>query len=99
MSPRRGHRNTPRWASVLCSLLVFCGIMAARFAGWLEFLELDTYDFTIALRAPSVFNKYIVLITITEKDLKTHGYPVSDAVLAQALETLTQYRPRAIGLH
>ena len=98
MSDWHRHKTASYWASLLCSLFVCCGILTARFAGWLEFLELSTYDLALTLRAPNIANHHIVLITITEEDIKTHGYPVSDAILAQALSTLMQYQPRAIGL-
>ncbi len=98
MSSQHRYRRTALWASLACSLFVFCSIMAARYAGWLEFLELSTYDLAIALRAHSVSNNPLVLITITEEDIQTHGYPVTDAALAQALENLITHQPRAIGL-
>jgi adenylate cyclase len=92
--------RSPLVASVLVSLLVFLGIMALRRTGSLETLELAAYDWYIRLRpAISESNPRIVLIGITEADIRRQGrWPIPDASLAQALEILTQYQPRAIGL-
>ncbi len=41
----------------------------------------------------------IVLVTITEQDIQTLGsWPLSDDVLAQALESVARFGPRAIGV-
>ena len=74
--------------------------MALRRAGSLESLELAAYDWYIRLRPDvSVSDSRIVLIAITERDIHNQGrWPLADATLAQVLEMLTQYRPRAIGL-
>jgi adenylate cyclase len=74
--------------------------MALRRAGSIEALELASYDWYIRLRPDvSVSDSRIVLIAITERDIHNQGrWPLTDATLAQVLEMLTQYRPRAIGL-
>lgn len=92
--------RSPLVASVLASALVFLGIMGLRSAGNLEALELVAYDLYIPLRSrPAVSDSRIALITITERDIRNLGHwPIPDSTLAQVLETLTLYRPRAIGL-
>ena len=41
----------------------------------------------------------IVLVTITEQDIQTLGsWPLSDDVLAQTLESVARFGPRAIGV-
>ncbi|MGH7302704.1 MAG: CHASE2 domain-containing protein, partial [Candidatus Rokuibacteriota bacterium] len=40
----------------------------------------------------------ILLVAITEREVHALGWPLSDGVLAQALETLARHEPRAIGL-
>ena len=100
MSVVRRLLRSPLAASVLASALVFLSIMGLRSAGSLESLELAAYDWYIRLRpGAAVSDSRIVLITITERDIRDQGsWPLPDATLAQVLETLTQYRPRAIGL-
>ena len=100
MSSLRGLLRSPLAASLMASALVFLGIMGLRRAGSLESLELAAYDWYIRLRPDvSVSDSRIVLIAITERDIHNQGrWPLADATLAQVLEMLTQYRPRAIGL-
>jgi adenylate cyclase len=40
----------------------------------------------------------ILLLTVTERDIHDHSWPLPDGVLAQALARLARYQPRAIGL-
>jgi adenylate cyclase len=92
--------RSPLVAGLLASALVFLGIMGLRRAGCLEALELTAYDWYIGLRpGAAVSDARIVLIAITERDIRNQGtWPIPDGTLAQVLETLTRYRPRAIGL-
>ncbi len=81
-------------------LVVSLAVISCRQLGLLEALELSAYDGTVRL-APqaTVSDSRIVLITITEEDLEYLGqWPISDAKLADALNTLLDYRPRTIGL-
>ena len=100
MSSLRRLLRSPLAASIMASALVFLCIMGLRRAGSLESLELAAYDWYIRLRPDvSVSDSRIVLIAITERDIHNQGrWPLADATLAQVLEMLTQYRPRAIGL-
>jgi len=82
------------------SALVFLGVISLRSTGGLESLELAAYDWYIRLRPePSMSDSRIVLITITETDIHNQRrWPLTDATLAQALEILSQYQTRVIGL-
>ncbi len=65
----------------------------------LEPLELLVYDGYVRLRAPALSPTRVVLVEITEQDIKDQGHwPLSDAVLAELLRKLDTYQPRAIGL-
>ena len=90
----------PLVASVLVSIFVSLSVITLKHFRLLEPLELVAYDWCIRLRHdPSASDPRIVLITVTEEDIRKQGrWPLTDAVLAQALEILTQSRPRAIGL-
>lgn len=92
--------RSPLAVSVLVSVLVSLGILGLRSFGALESLELAAYDLGIRLRPEaSGSDPRIVLVTITEDDIRKQGrWPLTDAILAQALEILTQSGPRAIGL-
>jgi Predicted transmembrane sensor domain len=92
--------SLPLAAGLGIILLVFLGILGLSRAGYLEPLELGAYDWLIRMR-PTVSGagKRIALITITEEDIRTLGrWPIPDHVLAQTLERLTTYQPRAVGL-
>ena len=81
-------------------VLVSFVIIAGRSAGMFEVLELAAYDWTIRLH-PVVTHPdpRIVLITVTEEDIRDQGrWPLSDETVAQVLDILTRYEPRAIGL-
>src|SRR5919109_3370913 len=100
MSLVRRLLQSPLAAGLLASALVFLGIVGLRRAGCLEALELAAYDWYVLLRpGAAVSDSRIVLITITERDIRHQGtWPIADRTMAQVLERLTLYRPRAIGL-
>jgi adenylate cyclase len=92
--------RSPPAAAVLIGLLFSLGIVALRSLGMLESLELAAYDLCIRSR-PDVSepDPRIVLVTVTEDDIRKQGrWPLTDDVLAQALEILSQSHPRAIGV-
>lgn len=92
--------RSPLAAAGLVALLVALSVLGLRSVGVLESVELAAYDWYIRLRPfdPSPDSR-IVLVAITERDIDGQGaWPLPDGVLAQTLEILTRYRPRAIGL-
>jgi adenylate cyclase len=92
--------RSPPVASLLASVLVFLGVFLLWRTGNLEFLELVAYDASIRFQPKvSARDSRVVLIGITERDIgQQRHWPISDATLARALQILTQYQPRAIGL-
>ncbi len=99
-------RSMPRFlkppfsVSLTTSALVFLIIIGIRSAGYLESLELSVYDWYIRLRPQvSARESRITLITITEQDIHKQGrWPLSDKTIAEVLENLAEFSPRAIGL-
>lgn len=87
-------------AAGLVVLLAAGGVLALRGAGLLEPLELAAYDWFIRLRpSAAIPDSRILLVTVTEADLQSQGgWPLSDRVVAQMVEALARYQPRAIGL-
>lgn len=92
--------RSPITAGLLVATLVFFIILSFRITGNLESLELAAYDWVVRMQpAPLKSDPRIVLISITENDIQKQGqWPLSDELLAQALEILVQYKPRAIGV-
>lgn len=87
-------------AGLLVGLLVFLAIIALRTAGALETLELTAYDWHLRLRpAASERATRVALVTITEEDIQKLGrWPMSDATMARALQTLVDAGARAIAV-
>jgi adenylate cyclase len=92
--------RAPLATALLVSILVSLAILGLRGCGNLESLELAAYDWFIRLRPSDPQpDPRIVLVTITEEDIQTLGsWPLSDDVLAQALESVARFGPRAIGV-
>ena len=86
--------------SILAGLLVALSVLGIRSTSILEPLELTVYDWLIqSRRGPEGADPRIVLITVTEQDILRQGrWPITDAILAEALKRLVQFQPRAIGL-
>jgi len=74
-------------------------IIALRLTGLLQSLELTALDKFFLLRPPEPVDKRIVIVDITEADIRQQGrWPISDKVLANLLNQIKQQKPRAIGL-
>jgi adenylate cyclase len=93
-------RRSPLFAVVLVALIVAAGVVGIRSLGLLEAIELAAYDLFIRMRPSHPEpDPRITLVTVTEADIPAAGgWPLSDAVVAQAIETIGQHQPRAIGL-
>src|SRR3989442_11785190 len=100
MSIRRRLLRPSLAVGLLVSIAVSFGVILCRGFGWLESWELAAYDCFIRLRQrASVLDSRIVLITITEEDIRLQNHwPLTDATLAHVLKILTQYQPRVIGV-
>lgn len=90
-------RSVP-FALLVVSVLVWLGILVLREAGSLQALELGAYDWLIRLRGAPMKDPRIVLITINDDYIAQASWPVPDAVLAHALDSVLECRPAAIGL-
>lgn len=89
---------TPLLVCLLIGNLVFLSIWGLRAAGGLQSLELGAYDLAFRLRPAAELDDRITLITETEEDLQRWGYPLSDEVLAQVIDRLSQGGARVIGV-
>ena len=81
------------------ALSVACVVLGARSLGLLETLELTAYDAFVRLRPvdPSPSSR-VALVIVTEQDVAEHDWPLSDEVLARAIEAVARHEPQAIGL-
>jgi len=91
--------QSPLVVGLAISLLVFGSLLGLRLARSFEALELAVYDWYLRLRPDMPADARIVLITVTENDIRQQGtWPLPDATIARALDILAASRPRAIGL-
>ena len=86
--------------SILAGIVGALSVLGIRATSILEPLELTVYDWLIqSHRGAEGADPRIVMITVTEQDILHQGrWPITDATLAEALEQLAQFQPRAIGL-
>ncbi|MGA1602024.1 MAG: CHASE2 domain-containing protein [Prochlorothrix sp.] len=66
--------------------------------GWLTAMELEAYDWMVRRQADRGPDPRMVIVGITEADLDRYQTPLSDEILAQALDILQSHKPRVIGL-
>ncbi|MGE0415438.1 MAG: CHASE2 domain-containing protein [Acetobacteraceae bacterium] len=80
------------------ALSVVVLLLAARFLGWLQPVDLAAYDQLVAAWAGQQRTDRIVLVTINEADVRKPDWPLKDRDLAALLERLTGWGARAIGV-
>jgi adenylate cyclase len=83
----------------LSSLTVTAGVLGLRLLGLLQPYELQAFDRLIQLRPSESRDERIILVGITDADLKTMGRAeISDQAMATLIRKISTYRPRLIGL-
>jgi adenylate cyclase len=83
----------------IASLAVTGLVLSVRYLGGLQALELVAFDHMVQLRPQAEPDPRLLVVAITEKDLKQQNrWPIADQVLAQALANLQKAQPRLIGL-
>jgi len=86
-------------AIVATSASVTGVLLGMQQVGWLQPLELASYDLMMRLRPDQDADPRLLLVTITEADIKAQKrWPLSDVTIATALQTLQQQQPSVIGL-
>lgn len=84
--------------NALIGLLVFAAVTTLHRYGYLQLFELKTYDFWLN-QQPRAQTSPITLIAVTEADIKAlTSYPITDAEMATALQSLIAQQPAAVGL-
>jgi CHASE2 domain-containing sensor protein len=85
-------------SAIALSLLSTIVVAGLRAMGLLQYPELQAYDQLMQRRPAETPTDRVLVVTATEADLVTYGYPLSDDVLAAAIQKLIPYQPRVIGL-
>lgn len=92
-------RQLWQWRGVLItapSVTVF--VVALRFMGLLELLEMAALDQFFQLRPQESIDSRIVIVELNESEIQKLDWPVSDAVLARLINNIKKQQPSAIGL-
>ncbi|MGB7056392.1 MAG: adenylate/guanylate cyclase domain-containing protein [Geitlerinemataceae cyanobacterium] len=88
-----------QWRGVVVAAPSAAGlVLLLRWIGLLQGTELWAFDQLVRWRPQEAQDDRIVIVGISEKDLQTYNFPISDRLLAQALNSIKQQEPRAIGL-
>ena len=83
---------------IFITLCIACIVIFIRSFGLFQSLELTALDEFFQLRPIEANQERITIIAIDEPSIRELGSPISDATLAQLLEKINTYQPRAIGL-
>jgi len=88
-----------RLAAPTIGLAIGCGVVALRAPGWLSAFELQAYDVMLRLRASAHGpDPRIAIVLVGEAEIRELGYPLPDAVLADALRELLDAGATAVGV-
>ncbi|MEO8891884.1 MAG: CHASE2 domain-containing protein [Coleofasciculaceae cyanobacterium] len=82
---------------LMASAGVTGAVILLSLIGILQASELAVFDQLFHLRLPEAPDQRIVIVEINENDIR-QNWPISDQVMAQLLQKLNSYQPRAIGL-
>ncbi len=83
---------------LIASLAIAVVVAIVQQSGSLQPLELRVFDLLVRLQPENKPDPRLLVVTITEADLKNQGWPLSDQVLAETLARLQQYKPVVIGI-
>ena len=83
----------------LSTLLTSSIVLGVRQVGVFVPAELVAYDALVGSRAEERLDPRLLIVEVTEKDVRSQGQStLSDALVAEAISTLQQYQPASIGL-
>lgn len=90
---------------LLSSIAIACLVLGIRYLGWLQPLELSTYDRLMQLKPLENPDSRLLLITVDEADIQYQNqqnmslrWSLSDEALAQLLAKIKPYDPRTVGI-
>ncbi|MHC0062502.1 CHASE2 domain-containing protein [Nostoc sp. UIC 10890] len=74
-------------------------IWGVRELKWLQPWELRVYDQMLRSRPAQAPDRRILLVKITDEDLKREKWTISDRTINQLLKKIESYQPRIVGLY
>ncbi|MHC5742877.1 MAG: CHASE2 domain-containing protein [Nostoc sp.] len=89
------------WLQIIfvTSVGVTAFIWGVRELQWLQPWELRVYDQMLRSRPSEAPDRRILLVKITDKDIKREKWPLSDRTINQLLKKIESYQPRIVGLY
>ena len=92
--------RAPTLVSLALGVVASLVVIGLRSTGFLQFVELATYDVYLRLtERQTVREPRVVLVQTVEEDIqKLAEWPLSDSHMVEVLEKLLAYEPRAIGV-
>ncbi|MEH2177262.1 CHASE2 domain-containing protein [Nostoc sp.] len=89
------------WLQIIfvTSIGVTAFIWGVRELKWLQPWELRVYDQMLRSRPLEAPDRRILLVKITDNDLKREKWPLSDRTINQLLKKIESYQPRIVGLY
>ncbi|MGH7796932.1 MAG: CHASE2 domain-containing protein [Candidatus Binatia bacterium] len=84
--------------ALMVASLVALLLAPLREAGWLQGLELSSYDTLVTFFAGSQESDGVVLVVTTEADINRFGYPIRDNDLSAVLARVFAGGPKAVGV-
>ncbi|MEH1853602.1 MAG: CHASE2 domain-containing protein [Nostoc sp.] len=85
--------------TLIASLVVTTLVGLIRYFGVLQPWEMKAFDHLTQMRSLESEDSRLLIVGADEKDIRTYGYPLPDAVINRLLDKLQQYQPAAIGLN
>ena len=85
-------------AILVSSLLALTCVSAGKRFNLLQYLELTSFDQLTRLQPRQLPDERLLIIEITEADLETLGWPLSDQVVAAAIRQIQRFQPAVVGL-
>ncbi|MEB3218497.1 MAG: CHASE2 domain-containing serine/threonine-protein kinase [Nostocales cyanobacterium 94392] len=83
---------------IVSSVIVTVLLLNVQRFGVFQTFELRVFDQMMQMRADSESDSRLLIVAVTEEDIRRWGHPLSGEVLDNLLAKLTEYEPRAIGL-
>jgi adenylate cyclase len=97
--PKLTKLKLSRLRSAFVSSAIILGMLyGVRQLGGLQQLELLFFDQMMRSRPDKVTDPRLLLVTITESDIKQYKWPLSDRLVAQTLSELNRHQPAAIAV-
>ncbi len=84
---------------LLTSIIITGLLLGIRQLGWFQPLELAAYDWMVRTRPAIEPDSRLLIVKITEEDIQLRQHwPLSDQIIADTLQIISQAEPAVIGL-